>query len=86
MKTMKNFAAQQLSKKQMNDVKGGQQALCYIWDENGNLLMKEKGPDGSDFIEERARLQAIYGQFGYKVSCMDAGPIVPELPKMSDLY
>ncbi|WP_300854418.1 hypothetical protein [uncultured Alistipes sp.] len=28
MKTMKNFAAQQLSKKQMNDVKGGD---SHIW-------------------------------------------------------
>lgn len=33
MKTMKNFAAQQLSKKQMNDVKGGQVYVnCTIWD------------------------------------------------------
>ena len=29
MKTMKDFAAQQLSKKQMNEVMGGQQMICF---------------------------------------------------------
>lgn len=86
MKTMRNFVAQRLSKKQMNDVKGGIKAHCYIWDENGNLLMDAYGPEGSDFIEERTRLQGIYGQFGYTVTCSEAGPAVPELPKISDLH
>lgn len=27
---MKNFAAQQLSKKQMNDIIGGKQWMCYV--------------------------------------------------------
>lgn len=36
MKTMKNFAAQQLSKKQMNDVKGGRTYYCDVITVNGN--------------------------------------------------
>lgn len=33
MKTMKNFAAQQLSKKQMNEVRGGKYLChCYVGD------------------------------------------------------
>lgn len=28
MKTMKNFAAKQLTKKQMNEIKGGREFLC----------------------------------------------------------
>ena len=40
MKSMKNFAAQQLSKKQMNDVKGGQMFLCKISSDGGKTWME----------------------------------------------
>ncbi len=72
---MKDFAAQQLTKKQMNEVKGGQRARCVIWDEQGNFLTSGYGPEGSDFIEVRNQLQGIYNEFGYKVSCHEADPI-----------
>lgn len=36
MKTMNNFAAQQLSKNQMNEVKGG--ADCVAYDNGGNKI------------------------------------------------
>lgn len=38
MKTMKNFAAQQLTKKQMNTIKGGEIAECYLF-RNGETQM-----------------------------------------------
>ena len=43
MKTMKDFAAQQLSKKQMNQVLGGTVAVaCSIYDQNGKLIPVQK--------------------------------------------
>lgn len=36
MKTMKNFAAQQLTKKQMNEVKGGRTYYCDVITDRGN--------------------------------------------------
>lgn len=37
MKTMNNFAAQQLSKKQMNEVQGGYKFMCYA--NNGQQML-----------------------------------------------
>ena len=55
MKTMKDFAAQQLSKKQMNEVMGGQQMitedllLCWIYDGDCyigcNYVIRQYEPD-----------------------------------------
>lgn len=45
MKNMQNFAAQQLTKKQMNDVKGGAAVTCF-WKE-GEALKTVLGTGGS---------------------------------------
>ncbi|MCM1218334.1 MAG: hypothetical protein NC548_27930 [Lachnospiraceae bacterium] len=52
MKNMKNFAAQQLSKKQMNNVKGGASANCVTTNPQGIVVASfklnyEEGTEGS---------------------------------------
>ena len=40
MKTLKNFDTRELSKKEMNNVRGGQMFQCTIYDEYGNLIFE----------------------------------------------
>ena len=43
MKSMKNFAAQQLTKKQMNEVKGGSDLFYCTWgDGNSSYFTREQ--------------------------------------------
>lgn len=58
MKTMKNFAAQQLTKKQMNEVKGGKVAiLCPILGAGGKPInyICASGETFDDAAQEVAR-------------------------------
>ncbi|WP_299220701.1 hypothetical protein [uncultured Alistipes sp.] len=56
MKTMKNFAAQQLSKKQMNDVKGGRVYVnCTIWDIHENKAVEWSHSATGATLEEALR-------------------------------
>lgn len=74
MKNMRKFAAQQLSKKEMNNVKGGL-VYCSLIDENGDFIENpETGDSASGYAdmtaeEAMARLNAIYGQFGWVSIC-----------------
>lgn len=55
MKNMQNFAAQQLSKKQMNDVKGGASTPYQTWEchwKGGMTIIAEK--DFPQLAEEMA--------------------------------
>lgn len=55
MKTMKDFAAQQLSKKQMNQVRGGERKPYQAWEchwDGGMTIIAER--DFPQFAEELA--------------------------------
>ena len=67
MKSMKNFAAQQLSKKEMNNVKGGMGSTCTLYDETGAVLMS--GPVTGSLREAQRELMQIYGEYGWLVRC-----------------
>ena len=54
MKTMKDFAAQQLSKKQMNQVRGGIDMESQYRDRNG--IMRKVWGSGSDIGEATNQL------------------------------
>ncbi len=70
MKSMKDFAARQLTKKQMNEVKGG--ILCTLYDENHMVLMR-----GQATYDATYELNEMYGQFGWSASCdVDFGPMI----------
>ena len=56
MKNMQNFAAQQLTKKQMNDVKGGVDMECQYRDRNG--IMRKVWGSGATLGDAKNRLWA----------------------------
>ncbi len=62
MKAMKNFAAQQLSKKEMNDVKGGAKVSCDLM--IGEDIYNLGEIESSDYREVQQRLQEEYGDIG----------------------
>ena len=62
MKSMKNFAAQQLSKKEMNDVKGGAKVSCDLM--IGEDIYNLGEIESSDYREVQQRLQEAYGDIG----------------------
>lgn len=56
MKTMRNFVAQRLSKKQMNDVKGGRVYVnCTIWDIHEDKAVEWSHSATGDTLEEAMR-------------------------------
>ncbi len=66
MKTMKNFAAQQLSKKEMNNVKGGKRFLCICnWGEGEITIIPQQSPiyitDNLELAIFRTRLVCVHG-------------------------
>lgn len=69
MTNLNKFAAQQLTKKQMNEVTGGGvRTNCLLELDDGTLV--ELGEiDRSDFLEVERELNAVYGGFG-SVSCI----------------
>lgn len=66
MKTMKDFAAQQLTKKQMNEVGGGK-FLCYCYTGDEPLTITPESP--SAFVMED--LEAAL--FMVQISCPNGG-------------
>jgi hypothetical protein len=62
MKSMKNFAAQRLSKKEMNDVKGGAKVSCDLM--IGEDIYNLGEIESSDYREVQQRLQEAYGDIG----------------------
>jgi hypothetical protein len=62
MKAMKNFAAQQLTKKQMNEVKGGAKVSCDLM--IGEDIYNLGEIESSDYREVQQRLQEEYGDIG----------------------
>ncbi len=71
MKSMKNFAAQQLSKKEMNNVKGG--SSCVAYDLNGGEIGSGSFP-GSHVAEARVKMaielhRAGFGEGEYVLNC-----------------
>ena len=72
MTNMKKFAAQQLTKKEMNEAKGGinGRSYCTLLDENGNDV-------GGGYVmgapqEARMALLKIYADMGYDAFCNDS--------------
>lgn len=66
MKNMNNFAAQQLSKSQMNSVKGGW--LCFIvteYNEDGNEGYWVEVPGATNAQEAADRLGRVEGAVGH---------------------
>lgn len=71
MKTMKNFAAQHLTKKQMNEVKGG--SNCIAYDNSGAEIGRGSFP-GSHVAEARVKMEISLNEHGwqagdYTVNC-----------------
>ncbi len=67
MKTMKNLAAQQLSKKQMNEIKGGKH-ICDIYTANGVFVRRHEINGASSSLEAAEVLSPFYGD-GYYAVC-----------------
>ncbi|MBR5491541.1 MAG: hypothetical protein IKV77_00250 [Alistipes sp.] len=71
MKNMNNFAAQQLSKSQMNSVKGG--AYCVAYDKDGNPIASANYPGqhvaGATVAMEIALIRDGFEQGSYEVIC-----------------
>lgn len=65
MRTMKDFAAQQLSKMQMNAVRGGVTVVCDVLDLNDKKIATVKG-EGATFLE--AWVDAANTAYGYVVA------------------
>lgn len=66
MKSMKDFAAQQLTKKQMNEVKGGTQFLCICNLGEGEItITPQQSPifvtDNLELAVLRTRLVCVHG-------------------------
>lgn len=68
MKSMNNFAAQQLSKKQMNEVKGGDIECIVRW-RNGKEEIIEQGLIGGANSTQEAVLavETKYADMGFEV-------------------
>lgn len=71
MKNMKNFAAQQLTKKQMNEVKGG--SKCVAHDLDGNQIGEGEFP-GIHVAEATVKMEDALHKHGwvegsYTVAC-----------------
>lgn len=62
MKTMKNFAAQQLSKKQMNQVRGGAKVRCDLT--IGEDIYDLGTIESSDYQDIQHQLQEVYKGIG----------------------
>ncbi len=62
MKSMKDFAVQQLTKKQMNEVKGGAKVSCDLM--IGEDIYNLGEIESSDYREVQQRLQEEYGDIG----------------------
>lgn len=65
MTNLNNFAAQQLTKNEMNAVRGGVSVVCDVLDLNDKKISTVKG-EGATFIE--AWVDAADTAYGYKVA------------------
>ncbi len=68
MKAMKNFAAQQLSKKEMNNVKGGR-VYCVVHDSEGRFIMDGYAPEGMDAKQADQMLWDLYREMDFYAFC-----------------
>lgn len=66
---MKSFAAQQLTKKQMNEVKGGDiNCTLRYMDDDGNMIKEEGTVGGANNAADAARLSGDkYATLGFKL-------------------
>ena len=70
MKTMKNFAAQQLTKKQMNEVKGGR--VCTAVLKTSKETVSVEVPNGHvmpEIIMAGMEIEARYGDIATNIKC-----------------
>lgn len=58
MKSIQNFAAQQLTKEQMNAIIGGTH-VCYIYTESGAYVMKHTVEGASSSMEAAKRISPL---------------------------
>ena len=70
MKTIRNFAAQQLSKKQMNEVKGGRQCTAVL--KTSKETVSVEVPNGhvmTEIIMAGMEIEARYGDIATNIKC-----------------
>ena len=70
MKTMKNFAAQQLTKKQMNEVKGGR--VCTAVLKTSKETVSVEVPNGhvmTEILMAGMEFEARYGDIATIIKC-----------------
>lgn len=68
MKNMQKFAAQQLTKNEMNEVKGGY-VTCTLYDSNGSVLSEGRALGDSNLLAE-GMLNEMYGEYGWYARCI----------------